>query len=91
MKNFTKIAASLISMIHTTSNHHFSTIANKKKTNHNAPSSASDSYVGKVIKNLSTIANLINFKKAKNFDFTIANSSKIDFLTLKANNTFIFL
>ncbi len=83
IRNFSKIAAPLISILQTTG---YKVLAqNIQVENEIAPGSASSSSDGRDIKNLATFIKLAKFKK---LDFA---SSKVDFLTFGAKAAFIYL
>ncbi len=103
IKNFSRIAASLILILQTTGKNDLGAQANGYEENQDAiasTGSASGSGVDGSIKNLSIIANLAKSKKSKSTkskksDLPKANFAKVnsetDFLTLEAKKAFIHL
>ncbi len=90
IRNFSRIAAPLTSMLQTTDNEGLSTQAIENKKNQDTPSAiggADGGNVGGSIKNLSTAGKSAKSKKP---NFAKANS-KTDFLTPGAKEAFIYL
>ncbi len=99
IRNFSKIAVPLTSMLQTTNNKALSTQAIKIKKNQDAPSAASGTDGGNIsgsIKNLSTAGKSAKSKKPKltkpkRSNLVKAHSSATDFLTSEAKKAFIHL
>ncbi len=92
IKNFSRFVAPLILMLWTTNKStgkgSQSTLTNASKKNQGAPSSVGSEGVDRDIKNLSFI---VKSTKSNKPNFAKANSSKTEFLTLRAKETFIHL
>ncbi len=102
IRNFSRIAAPLISILWTTGNDGLGAEASQHEENQDATGVAGGGRVGKSIKNLSTAAKLTKSKKPKLTkpkksdlikaqNFVKTNSFKTDFLTPEAKKVFIYL
>ena len=91
IKNFSRIATLLISMLQTIDKEALNTQATKNKKNQNASAntgSADSGDINRNIKNLSFVVKLTKFKKP---NFAKSNSSGTEFLFFKAKEAFIYL
>ncbi len=99
IKNFSRIAAPLTSMLQTTGNNNLDIQADQNEKNQDALNNAggtSDAGGGGSIKNLATAAKSVKSKKpkltkTKKSDFARANYSEMDFFISEAKKTFIYL